>query len=130
MTLRGRLLAAQGPLVVALLLAALAGSAVVLALAKSAGNILRENYRSVLAAQRMDKALERLDLAALFRIACKPELLGDEAARSRRVWVRSRPRTHTCRQRPFVHTDLDHERTPSLDDDGKALRSQLVGWIV
>ena len=86
MTLRNRLLLAQGPLVAALLVAAFAGSAVVVALGKSGQRILKENYRSVLAAQRMNEAIERLDQAALFRVAGRPELIGESEERARKLF--------------------------------------------
>jgi signal transduction histidine kinase/HAMP domain-containing protein len=66
MTLRTRLLLAQSPL--ALALAAVAGVAVVTAnsLGQAGERILSDNYRSVLAAQRMKESIERLDSGALF----------------------------------------------------------------
>lgn len=69
MTLRGKLLLAQVPLLVALIfLSALALSSVS-SIGGSAQGILRENYRSVLAAQRMKEAVERMDSGALFLVA-------------------------------------------------------------
>lgn len=69
MTLRSKLVLAQFPLVLALVAAAAAGAWVTRALGHSAQNILKDNYRSVLAAQRMNESLERIDSGALFVLA-------------------------------------------------------------
>src|SRR3954453_20371583 len=50
--------------------------------------ILRENYRSVLAAQNMKEALERMDSALLFAI-------GGQEARAREQFQESRPTFET-----------------------------------
>ena len=57
--------------VLALALACVGGVALwsLRSLGASSERILQDNYRSVLAAQRMKEALERLDSAALFRVA-------------------------------------------------------------
>jgi two-component system, NtrC family, sensor histidine kinase KinB len=67
--LRRRLLLAQAPLLAALVLVAVMGAIGASRLGESADLILRDNYRSVLAAQRMKEAIERLDSAALFVVA-------------------------------------------------------------
>lgn len=69
MTLRAKLLLAQVPLVLALLFQGALSLRTVSSLGSSAQNILRENYRSVLAAQRIKEALERMDSSALFLLA-------------------------------------------------------------
>jgi len=69
MTLRAKLLLAQAPLLLALLFQGVLSLRTVSSLGSSAQNILRENYRSVLAAQRMKEALERMDSSALFLLA-------------------------------------------------------------
>jgi len=68
MTLRSRLLLAQAPLAVALI--AVAALSVVSSnmLGQAGTRILADNYRSVLAAQRMKESIERLDSAALFLV--------------------------------------------------------------
>jgi len=68
MTLRTRLLLAQGPLALALALVGLLAQVTLGELGRSGQRILKDNYRSVLAAQRMKEALERLDSAALFLV--------------------------------------------------------------
>jgi NtrC-family two-component system sensor histidine kinase KinB len=69
MTLRWRLLAAQGILALALLAVGVVAVTSLRTLGRSADTILQDNYRSVLAAQRIKEAAERLDSAALFRVA-------------------------------------------------------------
>jgi signal transduction histidine kinase len=69
MTLRSKLLLAQAPLVLALVLMGIIGSAITSSLGRESRNILKENYRSVLAAQRMMQSLERIDSGALFIVA-------------------------------------------------------------
>lgn len=69
MRLRTKSLLAQAPLVVALVVLGGVGSLAVTALGRRTERILRDNYRSVLAAQRMKEALERIDSGALFLVA-------------------------------------------------------------
>jgi two-component system, NtrC family, sensor histidine kinase KinB len=85
MTLRTRLLLAQGPLALALALVGVLAVATLADLGKSGQRILSDNYRSVLAAQRMKEAIERMDSAALFLI------IGEEA-RGLRQAAENRPR--------------------------------------
>jgi two-component system, NtrC family, sensor histidine kinase KinB len=85
MTLRTRLLLAQGPLALALLLVGVLAVATLADLGKSGQRILADNYRSVLAAQRMKEAIERIDSAALFL------LIGEDAAGLRQA-ADNRPR--------------------------------------
>jgi NtrC-family two-component system sensor histidine kinase KinB len=72
-SLKAKLLAAQLPLVLGLLL--LGGTAVRIIgqLGLSSQHILQDNYRSILAAERMKEALERIDSAANFRAAGRPD---------------------------------------------------------
>ena len=69
MTLRTKLLLAQAPLALILALLGIASVGTVSVLGRQSQRILSDNYRSVLAAQRMKEALERLDSAAIFRVA-------------------------------------------------------------
>ncbi len=85
MTLRTRLLLAQGPLALALALVGVLAVATLADLGKSGERILADNYRSVLAAQRMKEAIERIDSAALF-------LVIGEDARGLRQAAENRPR--------------------------------------
>jgi signal transduction histidine kinase len=68
MTLRTRLLLAQGPLVLALVAVGAVAVATTHSLGLAGERILADNYRSVLAAQRMKESIERLDSAALFLV--------------------------------------------------------------
>ena len=68
MTFRTRVLLAQTPLAVALVFVAFVAVRTTGSLGAAANAILEENYRSVLAAQRMRDALEALDRAALFSL--------------------------------------------------------------
>lgn len=68
MTLRTKLLLAQLPLVIALGVTIVVASVVTRALARGSEAILEDNYRSVLAAERMKEAAERIDSALLFAV--------------------------------------------------------------
>ena len=68
MTLRGKLLLAQAPLAVALALVGVLSAAVTTRLAGQSRLILADNYRSVLAAQRMKESLERIDSGAVYLV--------------------------------------------------------------
>jgi signal transduction histidine kinase len=69
MRFRSKLLLAQAPLVAALVLIGVAGGAMTESLGRSSERILADNYRSVLAAQRMKESIERMDSGALFVVA-------------------------------------------------------------
>jgi len=68
MKLRTRLLLAQAPLAIALGAVGILASLTLAELGRVGGNILRDNYQSVLAAQRMKEAIERIDSAAMFLV--------------------------------------------------------------
>ena len=65
MTLRVRLLLAQLPLALALLVLGVASLHTLSELGHSSEGILKDNYRSVISAERMKSALERIDRQAL-----------------------------------------------------------------
>ena len=69
MTFRGRLLLAQVPLAAALIVVGVAGGVMTRSLGRGSQRILEDNYRSVLAAQRMKESIERMDSGALFVVA-------------------------------------------------------------
>ncbi len=69
MTLRAKILLAETPLAGALILIAILSALTSAALGRSAASILQDNYRSVLAAEQMKEALERIDSAAMFIVA-------------------------------------------------------------
>ncbi|MFN7951301.1 MAG: ATP-binding protein [bacterium] len=83
MSLRTKLLLAQIPLGIAL--AAVGGISVytVAALGESSQTILADNYRSVLAAQRMKESIERMDSAALFVVAGHRDAAIEQATKHR-----------------------------------------------
>jgi PAS domain S-box-containing protein len=66
MLLKNKILLAQAPLVLALGLLGAIAVTTIGRLGSASEKILKDNYRSVLAAQRMKEALERMDSAALF----------------------------------------------------------------
>src|SRR6266542_3276038 len=72
MTLRAKLLAAQAPLVLVLVVFGYATAKMLTMLGNSPELILKDNYRSVLAAERMLDALERLQDVALARATGRP----------------------------------------------------------
>ena len=71
--LRGKLALGFGGLLLVLLALALAGIVWVSRLGGSIEVILRENFRSVLAAQDMKESMERMDSGALFSLTGDPE---------------------------------------------------------
>lgn len=83
MTLRRRLLLAQAPLGLALVLLGAAALRTATTLGGSSEAILKDNYRSVLAAQRMEDALQELDRTALLHVAGRPPAAGAAEARQR-----------------------------------------------
>jgi signal transduction histidine kinase len=72
MTFRRKLMLTMAPLVLALLLVGVVSGVVTSVLARQPGTIWKDNYRSVLAAQRMKESVERLYECALFSVAGKP----------------------------------------------------------
>ena len=69
MNLYRKLLLAQAPIAVALAIVGVFSVIVVSFLGSHSQTILKDNYRSVLAAQRMKEAIERMDSGALFIVA-------------------------------------------------------------
>ena len=82
MTLRTRLILAQLPLVLAILAVGGAAMLTLRSLGLASQDILKDNYRSVLAAQRMKEAEERIDSAALFLVAGQREGAGGRSPRT------------------------------------------------
>jgi NtrC-family two-component system sensor histidine kinase KinB len=69
MNLYKKLLLAQAPMAAALAIVGVVSVVVISSLGSNSQTILKDNYRSVLAAQRMKEAIERMDSAALFMVA-------------------------------------------------------------
>src|SRR5215470_17376489 len=87
MTLRLKLLLAQAPLAVALVAVGLLAVATTSSLGKHSQEILKDNYRSVLAAQRMKDSIERMqDVAALLLIGNQGRNAMDQVAAPRQVF--------------------------------------------
>jgi len=66
MLLKNKILLAQAPMALALILLGVIAVTTIDKLGSASEKILKDNYRSVLAAQRMKEAIERMDSAALF----------------------------------------------------------------
>jgi len=85
-TLRARLLLAQLPLVLAVAGLGVGAVLTLRSLGAASQGILEENYRSVLAAQRMKEAAERIDSAVLFMVAGEPEKAAPQIAGNRALF--------------------------------------------
>lgn len=83
MKLRTRLLLDQAPLAIALGAVGILASLTLAELGRVGENILRDNYQSVLAAQRMKEAIERVDSAAMFLVIGERERGLSQAAANR-----------------------------------------------
>jgi NtrC-family two-component system sensor histidine kinase KinB len=81
-TLRAKILLAQTPLAGALVLIAILSALSNATLGRNAASILQDNYRSVLAAERMKEALERIDSAAMFIVAGERQRGNEQAERN------------------------------------------------
>jgi signal transduction histidine kinase len=86
MNLYRKLLLAQAPLAVALAVVCVVSVWVISSLGTSSQTILKDNYRSVLAAQRMKEALERMDSAALFILAGQRDKAIEQGEQNRPVF--------------------------------------------
>jgi two-component system, NtrC family, sensor histidine kinase KinB len=82
-TLRARLLLAQVPLVLAVLALGALALFTLRSLGAASQHILADNYRSVVAAQRMKEAAERIDSAVLFLVAGDRERAAPQIAANR-----------------------------------------------
>jgi NtrC-family two-component system sensor histidine kinase KinB len=78
-TLRTKLVLAQLPLAAGLTLLGFVALRTLETLGRSSQRILQDNYRSVLAAQRMKESLERVDSAAVFRAAGRADKADQQA---------------------------------------------------
>lgn len=87
MKLRTKLFLAQSPLVAALAVSGAVGSNVTDHLGAASRGIIQDNYRSVLAAQRMNEAAERVNSGMLFLIAGEPERARAQIEAGRRVFA-------------------------------------------
>jgi NtrC-family two-component system sensor histidine kinase KinB len=81
-----KLLLAQGPIALALVSLGIFSVVAISYLGSHSQTILKDNYRSVLAAQRMKEAIERMDSAALFLVAAQNEKGVQQAAKYRPIF--------------------------------------------
>ena len=86
MNLYRKLLLAQAPIALALAIVCVFSVVVVSYLGSHSQTILKDNYRSVLAAQRMKEAIERMDSAALFLVAGQHQKSIEQAEKYRPVF--------------------------------------------
>jgi signal transduction histidine kinase len=86
MNLYKKLLLAQAPIAVALAIVGIFSVIAVSYLGSHSQGILKDNYRSVLAAQRMKEAIERMDSAALFIVAGQRDKGIEQAQTNRPVF--------------------------------------------
>ena len=86
MNLYRKLLVAQAPLAAALAVVGVFSVVAVSYLGSHSQGILKNNYRSVLAAQRMKEAIERMDSSALFIVAGRREKALEQADRNRMIF--------------------------------------------
>lgn len=86
MRLRTKLLLAQLPLALSLLAIGWLAISTLANLGGASQTILKDNYRSVLAAQRMKEASERMDSAALFKLAGHWDIGAPLAAEHRKIF--------------------------------------------
>jgi NtrC-family two-component system sensor histidine kinase KinB len=86
MNLYKKLLLAQAPMALALAIVGVVSVVVVSYLGSHSQTILKDNYRSVLAAQRMKEAIERMDSAALFLVAGQRQKGIEQAEKYRPVF--------------------------------------------
>ncbi|HYA28368.1 MAG TPA: ATP-binding protein [Acidobacteriota bacterium] len=83
MNLYRKLLLAQAPIATALAAVCIFSVIVISYLGSHSQTILKDNYRSVLAAQRMKEAIERMDSGALFLVAGQRAKGLDQATKNR-----------------------------------------------
>jgi signal transduction histidine kinase len=119
-SLRLKLLLAQGPLLAALILLGVLSIRTTRFLGTDAEAILKDNYRSVLAAQRMKESAERLDSGVVF-------ILLGEAARGRRQIDENRPRfeSELRVQKGNVTEEGEGEATDALERRWNQYQGQL-----
>ncbi len=80
MTFRSKLMLTMAPLVVALASVGVVSGMVASLLARQPGHIWKDNYRSVLAAQRMKESVERIHEAALHEVLGQTQAARSEAS--------------------------------------------------
>jgi signal transduction histidine kinase len=115
--LRGKLALGFAALLAILLILGLESIDLLSSLGGSIDVILRENYRSVVACERMKEALERMDSATLFA-------LGGEAERGRVLAAQHRPRFEEALQ-----TELHNITEPGEKEMAERLRGHWAAYM-
>src|ERR1044072_3359769 len=114
MNLYRKLLLAQAPIALALAIVGVFSVIVVSNLGRHSQTILKDNYRSVLAAQRMKEAIERMDSAALFIVAGR----GDKGE------------TQAAQYRPLFETELKVQESNITEPGEKEVTGRLrASWM-
>jgi signal transduction histidine kinase/HAMP domain-containing protein len=114
MTLRMKLALGMAPLVLAMLIIGVVGGRSFTQLAQSSERILQDNYRTLLALQRMTRALEQLDAAALVVVSGQPPV-ADEA-------------TLAAAQKRFEDELVVQEHNISEAGEGEATKRLRRAW--
>jgi signal transduction histidine kinase/HAMP domain-containing protein len=119
MTLRTKLFLAQLPLVVALFFLGTLSIVTTSRIGDSSQTILKDNYRSVLAVQKMKESLERMDSAAFFVIEGRRREAED-------IFLdhRSRFETELALQKGNITEKGEIEATRQLDDSWRQYRAK------
>jgi two-component system, NtrC family, sensor histidine kinase KinB len=86
MNLYKKILLAEAPLAIALAIVCVVSVFVIASLGSHSQSVLKDNYRSVLAAQRMKEAIERMDSAALFVVAGERQKGTEQAKKNRAIF--------------------------------------------
>ena len=86
MNLYKKILLAEVPLALALAIVCVVSVAVISSLGSHSQTVLKDNYRSVLATQRMKEAIERMDSAALFIVAGERQKGIEQAEQNRTIF--------------------------------------------
>src|ERR1051325_4396594 len=120
MNLYKKLLLAQSPIAAALAVVCLFSVIVITYLGSHSQTILKDNYRSVLAAQRMKEAIERMDSAALFLVAGQREKGVQQAAKYRPIFE-----AELKVQEGNITEAGEKEFTVGLRDAWRAYRAQV-----
>ncbi|HXJ18887.1 MAG TPA: ATP-binding protein [Polyangia bacterium] len=114
MSLRAKLILAQSPLALALLLLGVVSGSVTRRLGAQARLILADNYRSVLAAERMKGSLDRLNGDALVLLAGHPEGVAGDL---------------TANRGTFERELVAQEGNITEPGEGDATRALRKGWV-
>jgi PAS domain S-box-containing protein len=86
MNLYKKILVAEAPLAIALAIVCIVSVIIIGSLGSHSQLILKDNYRSVLAAQRMKESIERMDSAALFIVAGERPKGSEQAQKNRAIF--------------------------------------------